>query len=58
MAYALLGPITGPLMLRLHRSIEARRPWLASVYLAAIIETYVGLPLVLNALLRVLHHRT
>jgi hypothetical protein len=55
-AYALLGPITGPLTLRLHRSLQAGRPLLASLYLAAIIETYVDLPLVLNALLRALQH--
>jgi hypothetical protein len=54
--YALLGPITGPLTLRLFRSLEARRPLLASLYLAAIVETYVDLPLVLNALLRALQH--
>jgi hypothetical protein len=56
-AYAILGPITGPLTLRLYHNLEARRPLLASLYLAAIIETYVGLPLALNALLRVLQHQ-
>jgi hypothetical protein len=55
-AFAILGPITGPLTLRLFRNLEARRPLLSSLYLAAIIETYVGLPLVLNALLHALHH--
>jgi hypothetical protein len=55
--YAILGPITGPLTLRLVRSLEARRPLLASVYAVAIVETYVILPLVLAALLRVLHNQ-
>jgi hypothetical protein len=51
--YAILGPITGPLTLRLVRSLEARRPWLASLYAVAIVETYIALPLLLAALLHV-----
>jgi hypothetical protein len=53
---ALLGPITGPLTLRLYRSLQAGRPLLAILYLAAIVETFVDLPLVLNAPLRALQH--
>jgi hypothetical protein len=50
--YALLGPITGPLTLRLYRSLETRRPLLASLYGLAILETYVVLPIILSHLLR------
>jgi hypothetical protein len=54
--YAILGPITGPLTLRLQRSLEAGRPVLAILYGLAIVETYVVLPLILTNLLRLLHH--
>jgi hypothetical protein len=56
MAYAMLGPISGPLTWRLQRSLEARRPVLATLYGVAILETYVVLPLALSALLHALHH--
>ena len=50
--YLVLGPITGPMALRLYRSLEARRPVLAGLYGLAILETYVLLPLILLELLR------
>jgi hypothetical protein len=51
--YAMLGPITGPLTWRLRCSLREHRPLLATLYAAAIVETYVVLPLVLADLLRV-----
>jgi hypothetical protein len=50
--YAILGPITGPLTLRLYRSLKAGRPILAGLYGLAILETYVVLPIILLELTR------
>ena len=50
--YLVLGPVTGPLTHRLYRSLEARRPILATLYLVAILESYVVLPVVLLELLQ------
>jgi hypothetical protein len=50
--YLVLGPITGPLALRLYRNLEGGRPVLAGLYALAILETMILLPLVLIELLR------
>jgi hypothetical protein len=44
--FAAFGPITGPLTYRLARSLEARRPVLAALYIIAILAVCVALPLV------------
>jgi hypothetical protein len=55
--YAILGPITGPLTWRLRCSLKERRPLLATLYVVAIAEAYVLLPVILAHLLRVVRAR-
>ena len=50
--YAVLGPITGPLVHGLCRSLEGRRPVLAGLYAIAIVETWGALGLIVAHMMR------
>jgi hypothetical protein len=51
LAYAVAGPITGPLAAGVVRHFR-KDPWLSALYVWALVLTWIDLPLIAHALLR------